>query len=209
MALVVLPASEHRSVMHCSCVWWCQRAVFVKWTAVLQKCPGASTLGHHSDPLTPPGQLPVPQTPFLVSAPYSRTVGIFYTVLFKDFISLFLERGEGRGNERERRIDVREKHWPVASCTCPSQGLNAGPWTQACALTGNRTGTFWFAGPCPANMSHTTQGFYAVFLLHLFHVYVCLDTQILTIVWQLRIVFSTVTRCTSLQPRTERIYPMA
>ena len=30
--------------------------------------------------------------------------------IFKDFIYLFLERGEGREKERERNIDVREKH---------------------------------------------------------------------------------------------------
>ena len=28
----------------------------------------------------------------------------------KDFIYLFLERGEGREEERERNINVREKH---------------------------------------------------------------------------------------------------
>ena len=35
----------------------------------------------------------------------------------KDFIYLFLERGEGREKKRERNIDVREKPQPVASCT--------------------------------------------------------------------------------------------
>ena len=33
---------------------------------------------------------------------------LFY--FFKDFIYLFLKRGEGRKKERERNIDVREKH---------------------------------------------------------------------------------------------------
>ena len=37
----------------------------------------------------------------------------------KDFIYLFLERGEGREEERERNINVREKHWSVASHTRP------------------------------------------------------------------------------------------
>ena len=47
----------------------------------------------------------------------------------KDFIYLFLERGEGREKKRERNINV----WlPLA---CPPQGT--WPTTQACALTGN------------------------------------------------------------------------
>ena len=37
----------------------------------------------------------------------------------KDFIYLFLERGEGREKERERNIDVREKHQLVAFPTGP------------------------------------------------------------------------------------------
>ena len=35
---------------------------------------------------------------------------IYLFIYFKDFIYLFLERGEGREKERERNIDVREKH---------------------------------------------------------------------------------------------------
>ena len=42
-------------------------------------------------------------------------------LFFKDFLSLFLERGEGREKERERNIDVPEKHTLVASPT-PSTG---------------------------------------------------------------------------------------
>ena len=45
----------------------------------------------------------------------------------KDFIYLFLERGEGREKERERNIDVREKHQSVAPCTWPIQGPNPQP----------------------------------------------------------------------------------
>ena len=48
---------------------------------------------------------------------------------FKDFINLFLERGEGREKERERNITV----WLPPMC--PS--LGTWPATQACALTGN------------------------------------------------------------------------
>ena len=36
-------------------------------------------------------------------------------LFFKDFIYLFLERGEGREKDRERNIDVQEKHQLVDS----------------------------------------------------------------------------------------------
>ena len=54
---------------------------------------------------------------------------MYYCVItfLKDFIYLFLERGEGREKERERNITVREKHWSVASLTCPDQGPNLQP----------------------------------------------------------------------------------
>ena len=51
---------------------------------------------------------------------------------FKYFIYLFLERGTGREKERERNINVwLPLMWPP---------LGTWPATQACALTGNRTG---------------------------------------------------------------------
>ena len=52
--------------------------------------------------------------------------------IFKDFIYLSLERGEGREKERERTINV----W------LPLERPPLGPCraTQACALTGNQTG---------------------------------------------------------------------
>ena len=59
---------------------------------------------------------------------------------------LFLERGEGMKKERERDIDVWEKHQSVASCTRPDQDQAA---TQACALTGNRTSDLLLCGECP------------------------------------------------------------
>ena len=46
---------------------------------------------------------------------------------FKDFIYLFFERGEGREEERERNIAVREKHRSVASRAHPNQGPNPQP----------------------------------------------------------------------------------
>ena len=37
------------------------------------------------------------------------------------------EREGGEGMERERNINVKEKHWSVASHVCPDQGLNLQP----------------------------------------------------------------------------------
>ena len=53
-------------------------------------------------------------------------------IFFRDFIYLFLERGERREKERERNISV----W------LPLVHPLLGTWlaTQACALTGNQTG---------------------------------------------------------------------
>ena len=54
---------------------------------------------------------------------------IHFFCVFKGFIYLFLEREEGREEERERNIDV----WlPLA---CPQ--METQPVTQACALSGN------------------------------------------------------------------------
>ena len=43
--------------------------------------------------------------------------------IFKDFIYLSLERGEGREKGKERNIDVREKHPAPASCMPPAEDL--------------------------------------------------------------------------------------
>ena len=58
------------------------------------------------------------------------------TKFFKDFIYLFLEREEERGKEKERNIDVREKHQLDASRTF---------------LTGDRTHN---SGMCPDQASN-------------------------------------------------------
>ena len=50
----------------------------------------------------------------------------FFKIRFKDFIHLFVEKGEGREKERERNIDARETHGSVASCMCRNKGLNLG-----------------------------------------------------------------------------------
>ena len=43
--------------------------------------------------------------------------------LKKDFIDLFVESGAGREKEKERNINVREKHPSVASHTPPTGNL--------------------------------------------------------------------------------------
>ena len=64
----------------------------------------------------------------VITGPKSCSVFTF----FKDFVYLFLERGEGREKEREKNINV----W--LPLTHPL--LGTWPATQACALTVNRTG---------------------------------------------------------------------
>ena len=58
---------------------------------------------------------------------------------------LFLETGEGREKERERNINVLEKHQSAASNTPP---------TQACALSGIKPATFQFADDAQPTESH-------------------------------------------------------
>ena len=68
---------------------------------------------------------------------------------FKDFI-LFLDRGEGREEERERNIDV----WLLLVHPIPGTW----PTTQACAQTGNRTCNPLAHRPVLNALSHTNQG---------------------------------------------------
>ena len=44
---------------------------------------------------------------------------VFLFFVFKDFIYLFLERGEGREKQRKRNIDVCERYINVLPLTCP------------------------------------------------------------------------------------------
>ena len=70
-----------------------------------------------------------------------------HSFCFKDF--MYLERGKGREKERERNIDVREKHKPVASGTLPNLGPNLQPrhvpWSRI------EPATLCFAEWCPTN----------------------------------------------------------
>ena len=78
-------------------------------------------------------QPPTQWTMFVCPGEQGRTGISWYRkkMVSKDFIYLFLERGEGKEKERERNINV----W--LPLTCPL--LGTWPATQACALTGNQT----------------------------------------------------------------------
>ena len=67
---------------------------------------------------------------------------------FKDFLNLFLKKG--REKERERNSNV----WLLLVCPL------VGTWstTQACALTGNRTGDPLVCRQAFNPLSHTSQG---------------------------------------------------
>ena len=72
--------------------------------------------------------------------------------IFKDFLYLFLERGEEREKERKRNIDVREKHQLAVSLT---PLLETWPETQAGDLLVCRLAL--------SPLSHTSQGCESVF----------------------------------------------
>ena len=73
---------------------------------------------------------------------------LFY--FLKDFIYLFLDRGEGWEKERGRNINV----W--LSLTHPLLGTR--PATQACALIGNRTSDPLAHRPALNPLSYISQG---------------------------------------------------
>ena len=69
-----------------------------------------------------------------------------FLFFFKDFIYLFLERGERKEREKERNINV----W--LPLTRPLVGT--WPTTQACALTGNWTSNLWFTACTQSTKLH-------------------------------------------------------
>ena len=73
----------------------------------------------------------------------------FFDYLFKDFIYLFLQRGEGREKERERNNNMREKHRSATSHTCPDQKPNRQP--RHIPWLGIEPVTFHFVGQHPTN----------------------------------------------------------
>ena len=89
-------------------------------------------------------------------------LNIFFFFFLKDFIYLFLERGEGKKKERERNISV----W--LCLVCPLMGT--WPATQTCVLTGNRASYPLVCRPVLNPLSHTSQGNLQIFNLWLsFH----------------------------------------
>ena len=86
---------------------------------------------------------------FLISLAITHNLWTNLDTFFKKGY-LFLERGEGREKERERNINV----W--LPCACPLPGT--WPTTQACALTGNRTGNPLLCRPALSPLSLTSQG---------------------------------------------------
>ena len=85
--------------------------------------------------LTPPILISIVPPPSPIYPPILLFFKIYFLYFLKDFIYLFLERGEGREKVRERNInDVQEIHGSVASCTSPTGALAR---DQACALTRN------------------------------------------------------------------------
>ena len=79
-------------------------------------------------------------------------------IFFKKSYLFFREEGE---EERERNIYVQEKHHLVASHTPLVETQST---TQACALTGNRTGDLLVHRLVLNPLSHTSQGTINVFL---------------------------------------------
>ena len=97
----------------------------------------------------------------------SITKTIMFSPLFKkDFIYLFLERGEGKGKERERNINM----WlPPAH-----PQLGTWPTTQACALTRNQTSDPLVLRPELNPLNHTSQGCFLLFMVRILTLFFCI-----------------------------------
>ena len=88
-------------------------------------------------------------------------------LFFKDFIYLFLERGERRETERERHQCVVTSHMHTLLGTWPA--------TQAWALTGNRTGDPLVGSPALNPLSQSSHGKSYFFYLTYFYYKICMD----------------------------------
>ena len=75
------------------------------------------------------------------------------STMYHNYLFTFRERG--REKERVRNTDVRENHQLAAPWHAPQSGSR--PATQACALTGNRTGNLLLCGMMPNQLCHTSQ----------------------------------------------------
>ena len=88
----------------------------------------------------------------------------------KDFIYLFLERGERKAKERERNINV----WLPLTCLL----LRTWPTTQACTLPGNRTSNSLVCRPTLSPLSHTSQDLGSIFDEYPLVCVLCSDEQL-------------------------------
>ena len=92
-------------------------------------------------PLPPPSSLHNIQCMSLSDSLPCHLDRVFFKILFIYFLR------EGReGKERERNVDIWEKHRSVASCTCPNQG--PGPQPRYVPWSGIELVTFCFLGWC-------------------------------------------------------------
>ena len=97
----------------------------------------------------------------------------FLSFLLKKILFIYFQR-EGREGERERNINV----WLPLMCPLPPPPpppLGTWPTTQACALTGNRTGNPLVWRPVLNPLSHTSQGYLLYFqrVRHERHISMC------------------------------------
>ena len=83
-----------------------------------------------------------------------------WSLFLKDFIYLLLERGEGK--EKEKHWCGRETSIGYLPYVPPPETELA---TQACALTGNQTGNLPLCGTMSHQLSHTVQGWSALYCL--------------------------------------------
>ena len=97
----------------------------------------------------------------LVSAPIAHLRYLHILLFFLRFYLFTFERGEEREKERERNISV----WLPLMCSL----LGTWPTTQACALTGNRTGDPLVHRPALNPLSHTSQGYLHTLVIYLLY----------------------------------------
>ena len=109
----------------------------------------------HTQPLLHFSQKPLVSFEMPTACINSNTAGVRYDFIFKDFIYLLLERGEGKEKERDRNINV----WVPLMCPL----LGTWPATQACALTRNRSSDPLVSRPALSPLSHTSQGAFLIF----------------------------------------------
>ena len=103
----------------------------------------------------------------------SEQLFFFFFFFLKDFIYLFLERGEEREKESEKSMS--EKHWSVASRMHHDRGPN--PQPRHVPWLGIKLVTFGFLGRCPTSWG--TQSGPGSFLVRL-GLWLCLGLVLVT-----------------------------